>query len=521
MKLPKIRYIVNDLKDVDQHVVLQKIQKNTLFSFSYIILLLSSTVICTLGLLLDSTPIVIGGMLISPLMWPLMKIAVGVSLELKTYIRQAINQLFLSIFLILLCSIIITYLSPIKLVNSEILSRTTPTLLDIFVAFAAGVIAAGAIMQKRISDSLAGVAIATSLLPPLCVSGVGIAVYDFQIASGAFILFMANVVSILFITIFVFMFAGIKRGNNPLRFRGIMLIAIILVITSFPLITFLTNYSFKAKTYSISQEVLETYLKTISSSISVENIKTSINRQNGEEYVFISADVLIPEGITLDYSQKNEIVSKLESELNRKIDLNLKVQRSIALKSKDEIVYGSIKERLIDSFRSEIEKVDNTIKISSLDVYSNSDNPYWTVDAVLLGVPGSLLTENKRSEIERMLQREVNQLVILNIEMIPRLKLNSQPDLENEKIKKDIDSYFNVFSKDIDVESIVLQGDSPDVGDESIFGNEYNVIISLRVPEDFEFSQESIDQLRDYLTIKYKKIFRLKVSTVIKQIYSI
>lgn len=518
MKLLGLQHFTNDIKDVNQNNVVQKIKKNTQFSFSFLILLISSTIICTLGLLLGSTPIVIGGMLISPLMWPLMKIAIGVSHELKSFIKQALSLLLLSVIIILGCSFIIAYISPIKLVNPEILSRTNPTLLDIFVAFAAGAIAAFAILQKKISDSLAGVAIAISLLPPLCVSGIGIALFNYQIASGAFLLFLANVVSIIFISIFVFIFSGIKKnGDKPIRFRGIALITIILIFTSLPLISFLANYSFKSKAYSISQDVLVKYFKSVSTSISVQNVKTTIQKSEGQDIIFINADVLIPEEITLDYNQKNEIVRKLEVELKKKIDLNLRIQKSIALQSKDAIVYGSTKETLIKIFREKLLGIDNAISISSLDVYRNEYNPYWKIDAVLLSDPGISLTEDQRSDIESTLRKKINQLVILNIELVPRLKLKSQPDLENEKIKNDIKNILGNSSKDIDIESIVLQNNKPEGS--GIVGEEYAATISVQISKGFSFTQIYMDEMKSYLSEKYNKNFKIKVITTERTIY--
>ncbi|QQS44203.1 DUF389 domain-containing protein [Candidatus Roizmanbacteria bacterium] len=109
--------------------------------------------------------------------------------------------------------------------KSEILTRTQPTLLDIVIALSAGTVAAFAIVQKRISSSLAGVAIATSLMPPLCVGGIGLALLNPKIASGGLLLFIANVVSIIFVSIFVFRIVGIEtHGSQKLQKTGLSLL---------------------------------------------------------------------------------------------------------------------------------------------------------------------------------------------------------------------------------------------------------------------------------------------------------
>ncbi|PJE61587.1 DUF389 domain-containing protein, partial [Candidatus Roizmanbacteria bacterium CG10_big_fil_rev_8_21_14_0_10_39_12] len=143
--------------------------ENAILSTSYVVLLIASSVICTLGLLQDSPAIVIGGMIISPLMWPLMKISAGISLARRNYISSALFLLLISIAISLASALLITLISPLKVLNVEILSRTQPTLIDIFIALAVGVVAALAVVLKKVSANLAGVAIAASLMPPLCV----------------------------------------------------------------------------------------------------------------------------------------------------------------------------------------------------------------------------------------------------------------------------------------------------------------------------------------------------------------
>lgn len=223
-------HFVNDIKQVNEAQLFNKIQVNTNFSVSYIALLVGSSIICTLGLLLNAAPVVIGGMIIAPLMWPLLKISIGISYERAFYIRQAVVLLFYSLLIAFVSSFLITLISPVKLINAEILARTTPTLLDIIVALAAGGVAALAITQPRISESLAGVAIATSLMPPLSVSGIGLALLNYTTFTGALLLFFANVVSIIFISILIFTLIGVKRHTgNTLRRKGFTFTAIMLI----------------------------------------------------------------------------------------------------------------------------------------------------------------------------------------------------------------------------------------------------------------------------------------------------
>jgi len=295
--LSETLHFQDDFREVDKLKVIREIDKNTQFSVSYIILLVTSTIISTLGLLTNSSPVIIGGMIISPLMWPLMKIAVGVSFERKSFVIQATRLLVLSILISLLSAFFITLLSPLKTVSSEIAARTHPTHLDVLIALAAGSIAAFAIIRKKISSSLAGVAIATSLMPPLCVSGIGFALLEYDIALGGFLLFFTNVISMTFISTVIFAIVGIKRRNGqPFLKKELYLVGTVLVMTSLYL---LSTYNYRTQSYRRTREVLTSELQEVSLEIAVKNIQVNRNSVSGKEVVLITAEVLVPEELRL------------------------------------------------------------------------------------------------------------------------------------------------------------------------------------------------------------------------------
>ena len=175
----------------------------------YWISLLSSAGIATLGLAQNSPAVIIGAMLLSPLMGPIIAFGLALAIgDLYLGLRAVINCV-MSIFIVLMFSALITHILPFQLETVEILSRTRPNTLDLGVALLCGVIGAISVARLPIggaSMALPGVAIAVALIPPLCTAGFGIgAGLKWGIFSGAFLLFLTNLVSIVFASLAVFL----------------------------------------------------------------------------------------------------------------------------------------------------------------------------------------------------------------------------------------------------------------------------------------------------------------------------
>ena len=207
-------HLKNDLEFVDPIHLRMKIHEQSHFSILYFVLLITSVIVCTLGLLTDSTAIVIGGMLIAPLMWPLARLGFGIAHRSGQHLYRGLLLVLVSVFVGAVTAYLITTISPIKVINDEILARTSPTLMDLFIALAAGLVAAIAITQKKIADSLAGVAIAVSLMPPLCTVGIAMSLRNVQYSLGALLLFAVNAACITLVTTVVFIWTQSARKER-------------------------------------------------------------------------------------------------------------------------------------------------------------------------------------------------------------------------------------------------------------------------------------------------------------------
>lgn len=506
--------IVDDIHEVDRHDTLEKINENAILSTSYVILLIASSIICTLGLLQDSPAIVIGGMIISPLMWPLMKISAGISLARRHYISNALFLLLISIVISLASAFLITLISPLKVLNAEILARTQPTLIDIFIALAVGTVAALAVVLKKVSSNLAGVAIAASLMPPLCVGGIGLALWNTPTAIGGLLLFVANIVSIIFISIFVFRVMGVEvHAPRKLRTEGIIFVGLMLIITALPLFLFLRNYSFASASYQKTQKILSESLSKISPGIYLENVKTTMNQRtaDGETVVRVEADILVPEDISIDFDQKEMIIARLEEALKKNVVLDLRIQKSIALQTETDMHTRLIKNKITKVLQEEIAKIDETITIDSITINQNAPSGEWLVDVVLRIDPSVKFTEEQRNAIEEDLAGTIDDKVTLNIEIISRVKLQGEPEIVVRQIKSEIYDFFDKRYKGVDVSDLSV------FFDESI--DQYQVVMTVITPQKTTFSNRSIENLKILLELKYKKDFTMAVDQIEKRVY--
>ncbi len=173
-------------------------------SNEYFIMLVISAIIATIGLLTNNVAVIIGAMLVSPLMIPVIGISLGAVKGDIELFSSAIEAEVKGVVLVIVLVTLLTLLVPNATVTSEILLRTKPTPLDLMVALASGAAAAYALTKKNIGATLPGVAVAVAVMPPLSVVGIGFALKLPEIALGGALSFLANIVAINFAASAVF-----------------------------------------------------------------------------------------------------------------------------------------------------------------------------------------------------------------------------------------------------------------------------------------------------------------------------
>lgn len=181
---------------------------------SYFVLVVLSTAIATYGLLANSTAVVIGAMLVAPLMGPIFGVALGLTLDSRRLLLRATFSEAIGASLVVLIALLIVKFGPAVDLGSEVLSRTHPTILDLAIALASGLVGAFALVNDRINAALPGVAISTALVPPLATVGVCLGAGEWSLAGGAFVLFLANFLAIELAAAFVFTVYRLKRERS-------------------------------------------------------------------------------------------------------------------------------------------------------------------------------------------------------------------------------------------------------------------------------------------------------------------
>ncbi|EHK2279661.1 TIGR00341 family protein [Clostridium perfringens] len=178
------------------------------------IILMCAIIIASVGLNMNATAVIIGAMLISPLMGPIIAIGYSVGIYNLKLLKKSAIILIIEIFISITTATIYFSLSPISSAGSEILSRTAPNIWDVIIAFTGGIAGIIGITRKKSGNILPGVAIATALMPPLCTSGYGLATKNIHIFLGAGYLFFINSFFIALSTLLVVKFMKIPTRNT-------------------------------------------------------------------------------------------------------------------------------------------------------------------------------------------------------------------------------------------------------------------------------------------------------------------
>lgn len=257
-----VKKIISINHDVDREDTISSIKADIEFSGTNIWILMCSIIIASIGLINNSSAVIIGAMLISPLMGPIRGIGLALSTNDFKILIKSLSNFGVMIGVSVLASFLFFLITPIKAETSEILSRTEPQVLDILIAFfggLAGVISATIKNKGGTLTVVPGVAIATALMPPLCTVGYGLAIGNWSYFLGAFYLFLLNSV---FICVATFM---------------------ILRLLKFPLVQFVDpKVERKVKVY-VFAVILLIVIPSIFKFSGM--IKKSIFEQNAEQYV--------------------------------------------------------------------------------------------------------------------------------------------------------------------------------------------------------------------------------------------
>lgn len=233
-----IRFYTNLSEHMDLDGASARIRSGITFRGPNVFILAFSIVIASVGLNVNSTAVIIGAMLISPLMGPIIGMGLSMGTNDLPLLKDSFRNLLVMVGISLAASSLFFMISPLSLVNpTELEARTSPTIYDVMIAFFGGLAGIFENCRKERGTVLSGVAIATALMPPLCTAGYGIAHLDFRFFIGALYLFVINGVFIIlatFLSVKYLRFKEVTDLNDRLQKMRRQVITTVLVVVSVP-----------------------------------------------------------------------------------------------------------------------------------------------------------------------------------------------------------------------------------------------------------------------------------------------
>lgn len=227
--------------DEDFKELFVNLRNDSNYNESFGVLMILSVILAATGLFMNSAPVIIGAMILAPLMAPIISLSMGVVRSEQNMLISSLKTIFWGVFTALMVAMVYSWLMPLHTVTPEIAARLNPNLLDLMVAIVSGIAGAYASARSQVAKSLAGVAIAVALIPPLGVTGIGLGWGDWPIVIGSFLLFMTNLVGITLaasLTFIVMGYSPVKRAKKGISYTFVLmgLISIPLMMSFYELV---------------------------------------------------------------------------------------------------------------------------------------------------------------------------------------------------------------------------------------------------------------------------------------------
>jgi uncharacterized hydrophobic protein (TIGR00341 family) len=302
--------------------VRELIHSNASISQSFIIMNALASIVASYGLLVNSTAVVIGAMVIAALLGPITGIALGLVDGDNDLLRKAIITEIVGVFLVMAISFLIGRIHSDVPLGTEIMARTAPNILDLIIALAGGAAGAYAMASPRVSAGLVGVAIATALVPPLSSSSILLARGETRLAMGAFLLFLANFVAIQFSSSFILWLLGYHKITHYDSFsaigfirRNIFSLVVLIILTVILGINFSQTVEKQILATRI-REIINTNLETFSDA---QLVDINISEENS----VIDLQVTIRTSRTPTYAEIVNLQRTIAVQIQRPVSLKV------------------------------------------------------------------------------------------------------------------------------------------------------------------------------------------------------
>lgn len=410
----------------DQDLVYNEIEKGVIFKGTNLWILMFAIIVASVGLNVNSTAVIIGAMLISPLMGPIN----GMGYSIATYdfelFRKSINNFLFAILASLVASTAYFALSPVSTAHSELLARTSPTIYDVLIALFGGLAGIVAICSKQKGNVIPGVAIATALMPPLCTAGYGLATGQFNFFFGALYLFTINTIFIAIASVWIsqllkFPIRGVIDESRKKRINKT--ITLVITIVLLPSIFFgyklvqredflqkanmyVSNVSIFEGNYLLKYDIDATSSKitlTYGGSMLSETQKNEIIKKS-TDFDLDKATILVEQGLTFsDMDEKNVELIKLKEQL---VNLNF------SLRAKDSEIDSILIQQkfgltILNEIKPIFPQINGCIYSESLCYHDTLDLPKM-IPVVILSIKSEIKKDDKVKINNWLIQRLKN-----------------------------------------------------------------------------------------------------------------
>lgn len=363
-------------EDTDRDATIAAIKADIPFKGATAWILVCSIFVASIGLNANSPAVVIGAMLISPLMGPILGIGLSIAINDIDTLRRSLINLATMLVLSLLTAFLFFYFFPLSEDTSELLGRTRPDIRDVLIAFFGGLALIIARTKKgTIASVIFGVAIATALMPPLCTAGYGLAKGNWSYFGGAMYLFSINTIFIAlatFLVLKILRFPMLKYANSAKRKRISRLATLIAIVVMIPAMwTFLTVLQ-ESKYEMAFKNYIENEIET---NPNLWLQRKDLNKDNKTISLYFNGDVS-DEMISALQNDKNKYENIKDFELN--INANKTRSADRLMESLDR-AYADLdrKDNIIDGLQKQIEELQTNI--TNLNTQIESKNAVGTV----------------------------------------------------------------------------------------------------------------------------------------------
>lgn len=406
----------------DKQKVLENVKSNISFRGSNLWILACAIVVASIGLNVNSTAVIIGAMLISPLMGPIIGAGFGLGMYDSELVKKASKNLLIATIVSLVVSTTYFYLSPFKETQSELLARTSPNIYDVLIAFFGGLVGVIAMTRVEKGNPIPGVAIATALMPPLCTAGYGLAIGNLKFFLGALFLYTINCVFICISTFLIvkyLKYPAVKQVNARRQKQikyGMTTLTLLMMVPSIffayilveekkttQKINLFIENEFTNKGYTIVYKKIN--LKTNPKEIDLAFLRKKFNSQEIKSLNKALMNYKI-ENTKLHISQDTTDIKKYILDQINSGKTNLDAKDITITQLKNEIASNKYNNKaLLAEIKIIFPEVDN-ISISNHSFNKNTDSSY--VRPVLIYDSKTNLSEQSKQKLKLWLQKRLS-----------------------------------------------------------------------------------------------------------------